>query len=347
MEVQGMLNASHGGRANFHQTASLSLCGQLHTMHSAEEGTLQGSSPSDSPSQPRRGADGQAGGEANGACTTLYVSGLVRTVSNAELAEMFRPYGELEDAQVVIDPHTRENRGFGFISYVDSASNGVAIAALHNRPCGGRTLSVEVAKRRRPRSPTPGQYQGSSRGRSDRAPSYREPVHGVERRDDVRGERRDEARIERSDDRRPYDRRDYDRRDYDRRDYARRDYDRRDYDRRDYERRDYERRDYERRDYERRDEGRDYRRDDMRDDRVGDKREDRSDVRREDRRDDRSDVRRDYGRKDDYVRRDEKRDHEGRSERRPEEQERGRSHSRVEERGSASARYSRDAEASP
>ena len=65
------------------------------------------------------------------------------------------------------DPHTRESRGFGFVKMVGSEDADAAKDALQGEVYEGRTLSIEKARRARPRTPTPGKYFGPPK-REDR-----------------------------------------------------------------------------------------------------------------------------------------------------------------------------------
>lgn len=98
----------------------------------------------------------------------LYVSGLARSMRDEDLRDLFAPFGTLLRAQVVNDPHTSANRGFGFVSYGEEAAASRAIEGLHGKDHLGRVLAVERAKRVRPRSPTPGKYYGPRQERDRR-----------------------------------------------------------------------------------------------------------------------------------------------------------------------------------
>lgn len=58
------------------------------------------------------------------------------------------------------DPHTRESRGFGFVKMVTSEQADAAKDSLQGEVYEGRTLSIEKARRSKPRTPTPGKYFG-------------------------------------------------------------------------------------------------------------------------------------------------------------------------------------------
>lgn len=73
---------------------------------------------------------------------------------------IFSKYGAIDKCQIVLDPHTRESRGFAFVTMVEVADAEAAVEALNNFEVEGRAMSVAKAKRARPRTPTPGQYHG-------------------------------------------------------------------------------------------------------------------------------------------------------------------------------------------
>lgn len=60
----------------------------------------------------------------------------------------------------MFDPHTRESRGFGFIRMADPDEAERAITGISGSEVDGRVVTVEKAKRSRPRTPTPGRYYG-------------------------------------------------------------------------------------------------------------------------------------------------------------------------------------------
>lgn len=73
---------------------------------------------------------------------------------------MFEKYGEVEKCQIMRDPHTKESRGFGFVKMVTSEQAEAAREGLQGEVIEGRTMSIEKARRARPRTPTPGKYFG-------------------------------------------------------------------------------------------------------------------------------------------------------------------------------------------
>ncbi|CAK9225908.1 unnamed protein product [Sphagnum troendelagicum] len=105
----------------------------------------------------------------------LYVTGLSIRVTEKDLEKYFAKVGEVIEARLVVDPRTRESRGFGFVTMSRVKDADRCIRHLHGSTLEGRIITVEKAKRRRARTPTPGQYLGV---RSLRSTRYSQGRHG-------------------------------------------------------------------------------------------------------------------------------------------------------------------------
>ena len=92
--------------------------------------------------------------------SNLFVTGIHPRLSEGEVTRLFEKYGEVEKCQIMKDPHTKESRGFGFVKMVTSDQADAAKDGLQGEVIDGRTLSIEKARRARPRTPTPGKYFG-------------------------------------------------------------------------------------------------------------------------------------------------------------------------------------------
>ncbi|KAK0636180.1 hypothetical protein B0T17DRAFT_70885 [Bombardia bombarda] len=92
--------------------------------------------------------------------SNLFVTGIHPRLEEAEVTRLFEKYGEVEKCQIMKDPHTGESRGFGFVKMVTSDMADAAKDGLQGEVIEGRTLSIEKARRARPRTPTPGKYFG-------------------------------------------------------------------------------------------------------------------------------------------------------------------------------------------
>jgi len=161
----------------------------------------------------------------------LHVSGLSSRVDTRDLEAAFAKIGRVKKASVMYDPHTRESRGFGFVTMESLEEAEAAVTALNATEFMGKAITVEKARRGRARTPTPGRYYGPPK-RGDRERYYDPRPYDSRYARDYDHEERRGGRGRYDDRPREHDRgyRDYDRapRDYDR-GYGRepRDYDRR------------------------------------------------------------------------------------------------------------------------
>lgn len=91
--------------------------------------------------------------------TKIYVGNLSYEADNASLDEMFKPYGTVSSAQVIMDRESGRSKGFGFVEMGTSDEASAAINALNGKEIGGRAVTVNEAKPRedRPRSSGGGQ----------------------------------------------------------------------------------------------------------------------------------------------------------------------------------------------
>ncbi|XP_072985016.1 uncharacterized protein [Typha latifolia] len=96
----------------------------------------------------------------------LYVTGLSTRVTKEVLEKRFASEGEVIDVHLVVDPWTRESRGFGFVTMATIKEANRCIKYLDRSVLEGRVITVEKAKRRRGRTPTPGKYLGRNARRN-------------------------------------------------------------------------------------------------------------------------------------------------------------------------------------
>ncbi|CAK9164251.1 unnamed protein product [Ilex paraguariensis] len=90
----------------------------------------------------------------------LYVTGLSTRVTKRDVEKHFSTEGKVEDVHLVVDPWTRDSRGFGFVTMSTLKEADRCIKYLDRSVLEGRVITVEKAKRRRGRTPTPGRYLG-------------------------------------------------------------------------------------------------------------------------------------------------------------------------------------------
>lgn len=78
----------------------------------------------------------------------IFVSSLSFKAKKEDLAELFKPYGEVTSARIIFNRETRRSRGYGFVEMPDENEGNSAIAALNGTEHMGRTINVAVANDR-------------------------------------------------------------------------------------------------------------------------------------------------------------------------------------------------------
>ncbi|XP_042476077.1 serine/arginine-rich splicing factor SR45a-like isoform X1 [Macadamia integrifolia] len=148
----------------------------------------------------------------------LYVTGLSTRVTTSDLEKYFNREGKVMmgvdfstfdnwwvkiflfqhykvlECHLVSDPRTRESRGFAFVTMETVEDADRCIKHLNRSVLEGRLITVQKAKRKRGRTPTPGRYHGlkDKRGR-DRRRSRSYSPHRRQERDHWR-DRRERSR---------------------------------------------------------------------------------------------------------------------------------------------------------
>ncbi|CAL1694737.1 unnamed protein product [Somion occarium] len=113
--------------------------------------------------------EGGRGDGNNNPGNNLHVSSLSKSVDTRDLEQAFAKVGRVKKAQVMYDPHSRESRGFGFVTMETGEEAEAAITALNGTDLNGKNMTVEKARRGRARTPTPGRYYGPpKRGDNER-----------------------------------------------------------------------------------------------------------------------------------------------------------------------------------
>ena len=65
-----------------------------------------------------------------------------------ELEQLFKQYGDVAAAEVIMDRETGRSRGFGFVQMANDADMEAAINGLNGQDCNGRPLVVNEARER-------------------------------------------------------------------------------------------------------------------------------------------------------------------------------------------------------
>jgi RNA recognition motif-containing protein len=82
----------------------------------------------------------------------LYVGNLAFDTTDDTLRRAFEAYGEVVEAKIVNDRETGRSRGFGFVAMATPDAARQAIARMNGAEIDGRSLRVNEAEDRKPRS---------------------------------------------------------------------------------------------------------------------------------------------------------------------------------------------------
>ncbi|GAB3011025.1 hypothetical protein GCM10027051_11490 [Niabella terrae] len=82
----------------------------------------------------------------------MYVSNLGVHASDDDLRELFRPFGQVSFAKVIMDRITGRSRGFGFVEMGSVSDATLAMETLDGKDVDGRRIAVAAAKEREDRS---------------------------------------------------------------------------------------------------------------------------------------------------------------------------------------------------
>nr|XP_010918157.1 serine/arginine-rich splicing factor SR45a isoform X2 [Elaeis guineensis] len=118
---------------------------------------------------------------------TLYVTGLSSRVTERDLEYHFSKEGKVKGCFLVVEPRTRVSRGFAFVTMDTVEDADRCVKYLNQSVLEGRYITVEKSRRKRPRTPTPGNYLGVKSTRDTRDRYDRDRYRGGYGRDDYGG----------------------------------------------------------------------------------------------------------------------------------------------------------------
>ena len=76
----------------------------------------------------------------------IFVGNLAPQITEAELVEAFKAFGDVKSAQVVRDMFTGISKGFGFVEMPGKAHSLAAISGLNGKEFHGRPLRVNESR---------------------------------------------------------------------------------------------------------------------------------------------------------------------------------------------------------
>jgi len=101
----------------------------------------------------------------------IYVGNLPWSTTSSDLEAMFREYGDVVTAEIVMDRSSGRSRGFAFVEMATDSGGDAAIQALNGKQVNDRPLTVNEARERAPRTGgegSGGSGYGGGRGGYDR-----------------------------------------------------------------------------------------------------------------------------------------------------------------------------------
>jgi RNA recognition motif-containing protein len=91
---------------------------------------------------------------------SVYVGNLNFETTEADLRNLFTPFGEVERISVINDRETGRPRGFAFVEMPDDQEAAQAVAGLNAREVAGRVLRINEAAPQLERTRPRGSFSG-------------------------------------------------------------------------------------------------------------------------------------------------------------------------------------------
>ena len=93
----------------------------------------------------------------------LYVGNLSFETTENDLQDLFEQHGKVTEVALMMHRMTGRSRGFAFVTMSTAAEGEAAATALHEKPFGGRPLTVNEARAREEHPRNAGGYSNSRR----------------------------------------------------------------------------------------------------------------------------------------------------------------------------------------
>ncbi len=94
----------------------------------------------------------------------IYVGNLAQEVTQEDLQDVFKGFGQVTSVTIIKDKFTGESRGFGFVEMPGRAEAQAAITGLNGKDLKGRVLNVNEAQPRVERGGGGGRGGSGGRG---------------------------------------------------------------------------------------------------------------------------------------------------------------------------------------
>lgn len=83
--------------------------------------------------------------------TKLFIGSLPWSVNDQELEDLFKDFGSVLSAKVIMDRESGRSKGFGFVEFSDDDAAKAAMEKLNGSDLQGRTIVVSEARPLEPR----------------------------------------------------------------------------------------------------------------------------------------------------------------------------------------------------
>ncbi len=90
----------------------------------------------------------------------IYVGNLDYQLTEDDLKTTFQAYGEVESVRILTDRDTGRPKGFGFVEMPEKEEALKAIEGLNGNDLGGKTITVNEARPKKPRNDRRGGFDG-------------------------------------------------------------------------------------------------------------------------------------------------------------------------------------------
>ena len=76
----------------------------------------------------------------------ILIRNLPRALSEGELEELFKVYGDVQSCTLILDKATGDSKGFGFVEIAKVGDAKAAIQGLNGKPIDGNKIRVKRAE---------------------------------------------------------------------------------------------------------------------------------------------------------------------------------------------------------
>jgi len=81
----------------------------------------------------------------------IYIGNLHVNASEEQVSNLFKKYGNVESVNIIIDKHSGDSRGFGFVEMDEQQEGAAAIEKLNNTKFMNQVIEVSEAMPREPK----------------------------------------------------------------------------------------------------------------------------------------------------------------------------------------------------